>query len=267
MRTFWQIVSLEARTRLSYRAEFWVNATVAFVTEFGVLYFLWSAMFRESGSETIGGRTLNATILYFMFVVLLGKLVRGNRMHGQISSDIYEGSLNRYLVFPYPYFRFKFAQRMGQMMPDVLKAVMFGFVAAFWIDVSAWEPSVAGISMALAAVLGASLVYFLILASVHQVAFWADNVWSLDVAVWFVTSLLGGWMVPLSVFPQGVQDAIRFLPFRYLFDFPVRVILGEIGALEWAQGMAVVGAWCIAFTMLNRWIWKRGALRYSGLGI
>ena len=235
MSTFLQIVSLEARTMLSYRAEFWFKATLGFLADFGVVYFIWVAMFRESGRELIGGRTVDATILYYVLVVLLGRLVRGERMHGQISSDIYEGSLNRYLVFPYSYFRFKYAQRLGQMAPDILKGVVFGIIAAFFVDLTAWDASVSGVLMSACAVLAGNFIYFLLLGVVHQVAFWADNVWSLDVAVWFITSLLGGWLLPLSVFPRRRRrrDAVPAVP------LPVRLSGARVPGRDRPRGVGV----------------------------
>ena len=37
---FLQVASLEARTRLSYRVDFWVNALVGFVVEMVVVWYL-----------------------------------------------------------------------------------------------------------------------------------------------------------------------------------------------------------------------------------
>ncbi len=267
MSTFAHIVSVEARTRLSYRGAFWFNAAFGFMSDFGVVFFVWTAMFAESGHAEIGGRTLSATINYYLLVALLGRMVRGDRFEGQISADIYEGGLNRYLVFPYSYFRFKYAQRLGQMAPEFLKSVVFGVLAISFVSFESAAFTVGSVIMGLGAVFVANLVFFLIMTIVHQVAFWADNVWSLDVAVWFVASLLGGWMLPLSVFSEPVRAWLEVLPFRFLYDFPVRVLMGEIGAVEWARGIVVVAVWCIALALVSRWVWRRGQRRYTGVGI
>ena len=47
-RLFVQVVSLEARTQMSYRGNFWLNAIAGFVADFGVVYFVWLAVFREA---------------------------------------------------------------------------------------------------------------------------------------------------------------------------------------------------------------------------
>lgn len=267
-RLFWQILSLETRSRLSYRIDFWLNAVVGFLVELGIVWFLWAAAFREGEREVIGGRTFQETVAYYLAVILLGKLVRGREFEGAISHDIYQGSLNRYLVFPAPYFPFKFAQRLGTLAPGFAQFALFGALIVFFLDIppSARPTVISGLLM-VGAVALASLLYFLMDVLVHQVAFWADNVWSLDVAKWFIASLLGGYMLPLSVFPGWARATMEVLPFRYLFDFPARVLLGEIGLAEWALGMALCAVWCAVFVMVNRWIWHRGQLRYTGIGI
>jgi len=267
-RLFLQVLSLEARTRMSYRVDFWLNAIVGFLVEFGVIWFLWTAMFQESGRELIGGYSRKGMAVYYLAVILLGKLVRTNRFEGAVSNEIYEGGLNRYLLFPASYFPFKYAQHIGNLGPAVLQFLLFGTVTFFWLDVPASQaPTLAGVGMALVCVGFANLLYYLLDYVIQLVAFWADNVWSLDVGKWFLASLLGGYMVPLTIFPDGVRKVLHLLPFRFFFDFPARVLLGRVSPAEWAQGLALAAGWCILLALLARAVWRRGRLRYTGVGI
>lgn len=267
-RLFLHVVSLEARNRMSYRGEFWLNALVGFFVELAVVYFLWAAMFRESGSDAIGGYTLHGMVTYYLAVILLGKLVRTQRFEGGVSSDIYEGGLNRYLLFPAGYFPFKYAQHLGGLVPAVFQFGLFATVVVLVLDVpGGLHPTPASTAMALAAVVVANLLYYLIDYAIQLVAFWADNVWSLDVAKWFVASLLGGFMVPLSVFPAWVVPTLERLPFRFLFDFPARVLLGQIGFEAWLEGLGLALVWCGVFALLSKVVWARGVRQYAGVGI
>jgi ABC-2 type transport system permease protein len=267
-RLFLHVVSLEARNRMSYRAEFWLNALVGFFVELAVVYFLWQAMFDESGSDAIGGYTLTGMVTYYLAVILLGKLVRTQRFEGGVSADIYEGGLNRYLVFPAGYFPFKYAQHLGGLVPAVFQFSLFAALVVGVLDIPAHlRPTLASATMALTAVALANLLYYLLDYAIQLVAFWADNVWSLDVAKWFLASLLGGFMVPLSVFPEWVVPYLELLPFRFLFDFPARVLLGQIGPAEWAQGLGLALAWCGVFALIGKAVWRRGVRQYAGVGI
>jgi len=267
-RLFLRVLSLEARTQMSYRGNFWLNVFAGFIAEFGVTYFVWKAVFHESGREIVAGYTFEALVLYYLAVVLLGKLVRGREFEAAVSTDIYEGGLNRYLVLPASYAAFKYAQRLGQLVPGFVQVGLFGVATVALLDLAP-GPGItpASVAMTIVAVGVANLLYYLLDNVVHFVAFWADNVWSLDVAKWFVASLLGGFMVPLRMFPDGMRRVLEFLPFRFLFDFPARVLFGEIGPYEWAAGICLGLFWCLVAWLGGRLIWYRGRLRYTGVGI
>ena len=267
-RLFWSVVSIEARAALSYRVDFWLNMLVGFTVQFGIVYFLWTAMFRESGREIIGGYTLDGMIIYYLSVILLGKLVRGREMEQAVSTDIYEGSLNRYLIFPARYFGFKYAQHVGMMGPGVMQFALFGPVVYLVLDVPAHlVPQFSSVLMSLAAIAVGNVLHYLLSLPLQLVAFWADNVWSLEVAKRFFTTLLGGLMIPLSLFPEWAQGTLYFLPFRFFFDFPARVMLNQIGPIEWAIGTLVSLGWCVVFWAVCAWVWRRGRLHYTGVGI
>jgi ABC-2 type transport system permease protein len=267
-RLFWQIASLEARTRMSYRVDFWLNVAAGFLVEFGIAWYLWRAVFDHATAATIGGYDFSGMVVYYLAVILLGKLVRTNRFEGAVSGDIYEGGLNRYIVFPAPYFPFKYAQHLGTLVPAALQFLLFGGLTLFVLHMPPeMAPTLPGLAMALAALALGNLLYYILDYAVQLIAFWADNVWSLDVAKWFVASLLGGYMVPLSVFPDGLRGVLEVLPFRFFFDFPARALTNQMTVGEWAAGMALGAVWCIVFAAAAAGIWSRGRLRYTGVGI
>ncbi len=265
-RLFLQIASVEARRRLSYRADFWITSAAGFLVEFGALYFLWHAMYRNA--LQVGGWTLDAMVFYQAAVLLLGKLVRGPEFEGVISQDIYEGGLNRYLVYPLGYLRFKYAQHLGSLLPAALQFVLFGGSFLLFLDLPEGSGvTLAGLGMALGAVAVANLLHFLMSFPLQAVAFWADNVWSLTVAMRLITALLGGILVPLALFPGWARDLLAWTPFPHLFAIPAETLLGRIGPAEWARGLLVGLGWCAAFAAAGRAVWRRGDLQYSGVGI
>jgi len=267
-RLFAQVVSLEARTKFSYRVDFWVNAVLSFGVEMVVVWFMWAAIFEASGSEVIGGRTFPAMVLYYIVVALIGRFAGGRDFEGTVQGDIYEGGLNRYLVLPVAYRPYKYAQSIGKLVPVVVQVGLFAIVAVWLFGVAGEANVTAGsVAMAVGAVLLANLLHFFMLFPLQIVAFWADNVWSLMVAHRFVSAILGGRMLPLALFPIWSRPLLEYLPFRFFFDFPARVLLGEIGFAEWGLGMLLGLAWCFVFAVIGQLIWRRGLHQYSGVGI
>lgn len=267
-RLFLQVVSVEARSQMSYRVDFWMNAVVSFIAQIALMYFLWQAVFHESGATRIHGYDLPGILLYYVLVILYGNIVRGPQLQGVISTDIYEGGLNRYLVFPTSYFAFKYAQNLGRLLPAIVQLVLFGLVYAVVIHVpdgvaiTPWT-----VLMGLTSVAFANLLFFVMSYPIQAVAFWADNVWSLAVAMRFLTSLLGGLMIPLRMFPEWSQGPLHWLPFRFLYDFPANVTLGHVSTASWLEGLVLCLGWTAVLGLLGRVVWRRGDLQYSGVGI
>jgi viologen exporter family transport system permease protein len=265
---YFHVVSTEARKRMSYRADFWISTVVGFLVQFGVAWFLWTAVFRESGATTIGGYSERGMILYFAAAQLLGRIARGLEIDGTMSQDIYDGQLSRYLVYPAGYFRFKYAQQLGAMLPVAAQLA----VCAVWIPLVLHVPddvrvSAASVAGALGAVLFANLLSFVATIPIQAVAFWADNVWSLMIAWRFAVGILGGSMIPLSVFPEWTKPIFAALPFRFLFAFPVETLLGRVSLADWAEQMALAALWCVAFAMLAKLVWRRASVVYTGVGL
>lgn len=276
-RLFGTVVSLETRKLMSYRADFWLNTTVAFVIELTVAYFLWRAIFganaagdttAETTVTTIGGFTFQGMMVYYVAALLLGRLVRGQERGDAMSLDIYDGGLTRYLIYPSSYIAFKYAGHLGQLLPAILQLIGFGVVAAFVLALPANLGITAGtVAMTLGSVAIANLLAFLLRYPLAAVAFWADNVWALHAMLRFVGTLLGGLMIPLSLFPGWAQDVLQWLPFAHLFYEPVQTLLGQRSVGQWLEGIGIAVGWCIALATFGGVVWRRGYLRYTGVGI
>jgi ABC-2 type transport system permease protein len=266
MRLFWRIAGIEARKRMAYRADFWLNALVAFVTELGMAYFIVLAMF--SGSQKLGEYTRNGMLLYYVSVILAARVVRSADLEWAIADDIYQGALNRYLLYPVSYGVMKYATQIGALLPAIVQVVLF----------SAWVPFVLGMpegirispasaAMALATLGVANLLHFLSVYPIQLVAFWADNCWSLLVAHRLVAMVFGGLLLPLTLFPSWARPALDALPFRYMFAFPVDALLGRVTPSQFVTGMAIALGWCLLGAALSAAVWRRGTLQYTGVGI
>ncbi|MHC4958503.1 MAG: ABC transporter permease [Planctomycetota bacterium] len=265
---FLGVSSLEARTSMSYRVDFWLQTVAEFAVQFAVVWFLWRAMFSESGATEIGGYSFHSMVVYYLAVILLGKLVRGRQFDGSVSEDIYMGGLNRYLLYPVDYLPFKYAQHLGLMLPALVQFMLFGVVVALLIEIpEGMRPTPGSAIMALGAVAVGNLLYFVMSFPIQCVAFWAENVWSLEVAKRFLVTLLGGYMLPLEVFPRLMQDILWWLPFRLFFHFPARVLMGQVPVGEWLAGLALGAAWTAVFGWAAWRVWRRGQLTYTGVGI
>lgn len=265
---FGRVLSLESRKLMSYRVDFWLNVLVSFATHLAVAWFLWTAIFEFTEAERIGGFTFEGMVLYYVLAILLGRLVRGQERGMGVAQDIYDGSLTKYLLYPTDYFGFKYAEHLGDLVPGSVQVLLFGALTLTFVDLPG-DLSVTPITilMTAAVVAMANLLMYLMRFCINMVAFWADNVWSLSTMLRFTSELLGGLMLPLSLFPGWAQEGLAWTPFPYLFWFPVMTVLGEVGLGEWAWGLIVMAIWTVLVIGIALAIWWRGRLSYTGVGI
>jgi ABC-2 type transport system permease protein len=264
----WSLMSLEARKLLSYRADFWVTMVSQLGINLLVLWALWTAMFAESGAKLIGGWDLPGILAYGVMVFLTGKIVRGGDLQMSIANDIYQGALSRYLLYPQHYVAIKYAQQMGNILPDFVQSIAMAVIGIPLLGLSSTlDIDYLSCLMALPALWSAHLLFFLLGLFPQFIAFWADNVWSLSVFLRLSTMLLGGAMLPLSLFPEGPREILRVFPFAYLFEFPTLVLLGKVDVWSWLEGLGVSLVWCLILALCAVPLWHRGRVQYTGVGI
>ncbi len=264
-----RLLRIEASKLMSYRGDFWISAVANLLSAILVHWFLWRAIFTTTGAESLGGYSFPALMTYLIGLNLIARVVRGADLQMGIATEIYDGGLSRYLLYPTRYLPFKYAQHLGSIVPEVFQMFLFAgiLIAIFGI------PSDSGVTwstivLALPTLLVGNLLYFLLSAALQFSAFWADNVWSLGVMMRFVSLLLGGGMLPLTMFPDGVTATLRYLPFVPCYEFPIRVAMGQITTFAaYAQGLALGMGWCIILGLVCAPVWRKGQLSYTGVGI
>lgn len=265
------VLSLELRKAISYRTDFWAQFLGTLATEVVVAYFLWRAIYAASGQAKIGGYTFSAMMTYYVLMPLVSRVVRGSDI-GFISPEIYDGSLTRYLVYPMSFFGYKYLSYLAQSLIAVAQLV--AMVVLFRLLVRratglgfAEEVTAPSLLLGIAASLASASLYFATMAVVEMVAFWNDAIWTLLVIMRFSAQLLGGGLVPLSLFPKGLRDGLAYSPFPYMLSFPARVLMGETGAGFLMTGMLACAAWSALFMMFARALWQRGSYQYTSVGI
>lgn len=262
-----QAWSLEVRQLLSYRADFWIDFAGSLVVQVVLAYFLWRAIFDFRGVEVIAGFTFESMMLYYVLVPLIEKITRGQEM-GFLSREIYDGTLNRYLIYPVNLFAYKLVQHGAIATLALLQLIVVLAVGKLALGQPAGIELTLGNAVAgLAAAMLVGVLYFLLAGCLEMVAFWADNMWSLLIMLRFGIRLLGGGMIPLALFPAWSQPILDKLPFGYLLSFPVRTLMGQVGPAEYAGGLLVLLTWIAVFAAVTALIWRRGTLQYSGVGI
>lgn len=263
---WWSLVSQELRRVFSYRVNFWMQFFTQTIGEVAVAYYLWRAIFEGQGVTKIGDFTFDGIVSYYIFVALAGRIIRG-RENFLVSSEIYEGSLTKYLLYPVNYLVMKLSEHFGFVLLSILQLTigLVGLMLIFSDSFGVFENPERFFLGVLASV-SASFFYYMLLFTVELVSFWADNVWSLSVMARFIVGFFGGIVVPLSLMPAWAQEILALTPFPSIGSIPVRLFIGDAGLNDflWAQGLLLM--WMIPLLLISSWMWRAGTYRYTGVG-
>jgi ABC-2 type transport system permease protein len=263
----WHVLTLELRKVFAYRVTFWVQFVVRILTEILVAYFLWEAVFSANNATLMNGFSFHGILFYYLFAAFCSRIVQ-DPSNGEISMEIYQGGLTRYLFYPISFFLYKFICCFAYQLLAVGQMIVCIAVAIWiWKNPSDQSITISSLILGTFTSLVAGYVYFVLGACLEQVAFWQDTVWNLLAMLRFVGGLLGGLLIPLSFFPEWGKLALNLTPFPYVYGFPIRCFLGQVHGPEWISSMAVLVFWALVFTFLSRIVWNRGLKNYSGVGI
>ena len=262
-----QVFTMEIRRIFAYRVDFWIQFVGGALAQFLVAWFLWKAVFDYRQIDRIGAFTFRGMMLYYLLVPFVGRAVRGSEMGG-MSEEIYLGTLNRYLVYPVSFFGFKYTVHLANMLLFLVQGLLTVTVFLLFFNVEGdLSLGPAHVFYALSAVFLASFLHFALVSLIQLTAFWADNVWSLVVIVRFLVGLLGGGMIPLSLFPKPLEAVLTRLPFAFFMSFPIRCLTGRVDFTAWIEAVMLMTAWLGVFLLLFATVWNRGKYQYTGVGI
>lgn len=266
MRWFVEVVSLELRRIVSSRVEFWVRIVLQVATQAVIAYFLWSEVMAASGRDTIGGYTLYGLVTYYIIAALIFNFI--NPDFDLIAREIYDGGLTRFIVYPVSLFTFKFASVVARSILCSLQvACVWLLIRSFFPGAMTGQLPLSTLGLGLLASTQAAVGFFIIICTIELGAFWVESVWNARLMVQFSLNLLGGFMIPISAFPDQLRNILEYTPFPWLISLPIRTLLGQANALEVARGGVTLAIWSLLFITLSRLLWKRGRMLYSGVGL
>lgn len=258
----WHAFNIEARQILAYRWEFWsgfLGQTFIVVT---VSYFLWSSIFKNNQVEEMQGFDLKMIILYYLMAHVLFKMQQGFAT-GFFSRDIYYGTLNKYLLYPFSPTLLKFASYCAYSAFYYCQFIILVLFHKFSFgnDIIFSNFVIGSFVMALGVI-----CYFFLSAIIEILAFWADNIWSIGILLKTFIQFFGGYLIPLSFYPEYLQNFLSYTPIPYLIYYPIQIFLGK-SSIPLSQIFTVLSFWTLLSFVLFRIIWIKGNKQYTGAGI
>jgi len=116
------------------------------------------------------------------------------------------------------------------------------------------------------AVVFAGVISVLTNAALGMTAFWFTRITAVVNLVWTSNLLLSGRLVPVALLPEWARWISSLLWFRWVWDFPIIVLIGPIDTSDIAIGLAMQVVWIAIGAAVVRTMWHRGVRRYGAVG-
>jgi ABC-2 type transport system permease protein len=225
---------------------------------------VWTSIANSKGS--VSGLTANDFTTYYMTLLIVDQITSNIVIH-TFAYKIQDGTLSGELVRP-----------IHPMLTNALVnniafkgLTIMGFIPVWTLLYFVFRPdyaslTLAGVLLAVPAMIVGFVVGFLLSAAITSLAFWTTRVYSIHEFYYALILLFSGQFVPLTLMPRLIQDIAQFLPFQLLIYFPIQLILGKLSTAQIIQGYVMGGIWlALAITFFNL-VWRNGVKRFSAVG-
>jgi ABC-2 type transport system permease protein len=242
---------------LEYRAELLLWALS------GSLPFILMGVWTQAAQQGNFGLSSIEFARYFLAVYLVRQLTVV-WVIWDFERDIVDGKLSFRLLQPLDPIWHHIWSHIGERfarLPFIVGLITLFFLLypdAFWL------PSFNNLILFSIAGVCAFALQFLIQYTLAMFAFWTEKASSIQ-EVWFLVHLfLSGAIAPLEIFPPEMRSIALWTPFPYIINFPASILTGL--KIDVIQSFGVMLIWGIVFSIVNRWLWKKGLRQYSGMG-
>ena len=250
---------------LVYRWNFAVRGLFS-LFHLAAIFILWSAAF--SGTADIGGYGFDATLTYFVSLLVLQFFISAFNEDYQISEDIRNGLINQFLLKPINYFGYRLSVFAAARLVSGALVLLPLALAMPWLHAHMTLPADWGWRLALGvpAMALSALIQFSIAYCFGLLTFWFLDIQGFVLLSMSVEAVLGGQMFPLDLLPAGVFAVAKFLPFYYQMYFPAAIFTGRIDQAATLQGLVIELFWVVVLLGITQFLWQRGLRRHTAVG-
>ncbi len=267
---YWVILSTRTQEDMAYRANYVFGAIFRFLPLVTTI-FIWLAVYHSrqqgGGTMSIRGMSMGDMITYYAYMYIARGFSSIPGTMSDISKDIKDGLLNRYLIRPMDYFWYQVVYRLAHKVV-FWNVALFTFPPIFFLMrqffthlPTLWELAAFIASLVIAFSIGMIFTF-----AIGLLAFWFLEISTFLFVIMMIEFFLSGHLIPLNLMPTSIQPFLFVSPFSYEGYWPCMILMGKVPANE-LPGLLSLGAlWVLAFYGISRWMWKMGLKRYSAVG-
>jgi len=248
---------------LEYRGALltWILVEIASLTS---AIFLWTGAFRTN--NFVGEYQFSSMILYYLLIPIVAGITN-TFVSEVLPRKIKDGEISTELVKPISFTTITLINNMAIKITQFSIKIPVYFVVSFFLF-RAFNLKIDPVNLIICffVCLLAYLLHFFLDYALSLVSFWMEDTWSLSLLKLVCLFVFGGMSYPLDLAPAALRSIIWFLPFRFIFYFPISVAQGKFNTTSFVYDIISLLLWTIFFFLLGKFLWTRGVKKFSAYG-
>lgn len=200
-----------------------------------------------------------------MFVRIISEVV-DSRLAFKINDMILDGTVSNLLLKPVKIKLFLIFQDLGSIIIDIIIKMSLYLVLFFLIfrgfDLVLGNLLLFIVSLGLSVVINFNLALLM-----GMLAFKIDNAGALIYAFRRVILFLSGGIVPITIFPYLFQRVLVFLPFKYIIDLPLSLLLNKLETSQIVNGIILQLMWGVIMWIFTSYSLSKAIKNNESVGI
>ena len=246
VRKYAAVFRVSLLNQLAYTGEVWLRTLFLLLIMF-IFSSLWHTTYGEMGRVTIGGFTLTQMLWYLAITESI--ILSRPRESLRLDEEVRTGAIAYALARPYNFVLYRYAQFMGERLLRVAINLAIALPLALVFSRGVGIQPI-GLAPGALAILGAVTIDYLLVITLQLLAFWVEDTTAFQFIYDRMLMILGGMLLPISLFPGPLEALARALPFSAVINGPAQTFVsfdqGEFLSLLARQGVALAGAALLA---------------------
>ncbi len=231
-----------------------------------LMLIFWNSATASQGGSILGW-TYSNFATYYLLIVFASSLLLSH-IEGRVAEDhIKQGELTNWLLKPVSYFLVNFVTELPwRFIQGSFAIIAIVFFAVFTQGIVEITASPLALVLAVVSAILAYLLSFLFKMCLAFLAFWFTEISGIMLIVEIIFEICGGIIIPLLFLPSGLQAFLNMLPFPYMIYYPILSILGKLNTEEQLKIIMIQVVWILIFTIIYKFLWKKGIKQYAAIG-
>lgn len=244
------IFKISLKNAITYRGSVYFNS-IGSVFNIFISIALWQYVYQYNSYMT------DYMTLYVIFSNIIG-MFYNKGMSFEIGSKVTNGSFAIELIRPVNFLYLGYMRMLGRIIADVLmKGVPIIILFIPFIINRCNQIHFENLFIFVIVVLLGHFLFTFLFALIGFISFICLEIWPFERLMSDTIRFISGSFLPLTLFPKWFQKVSDFLPFKYLYSFPIELMLGNIGTDLIRRNLMTMCFWIIVLVLIIALLFRK----------